>query len=157
MVEKGEKVGEWEYYSYSATGEQLVTQKYDHTAGKLLYCRPDGKEYLAETAPGQWTKTLLTQPPWCVGGYEALAGFMTKLRYPAQAETRNVQGKVVVSFVIDTLGAVSDHKVVRGIGHGCDEEALRVAQSVPATWVPGRLGSRAVPVVYELPFTFRLK
>lgn len=157
MVEKNQKTGVWEYYSYAANGQQLLMQKYDHSTGKLLYFRPDGKEYTAEIAPNQWVKTLLDQPPWCVGGYEALISFMTELKYPAQAQAHDVQGRVVVSFVIDTLGAVSGHKVVQGIGYGCDEEALRVAQSTPAEWVPGRIGSRAVPVVYELPFTFRLK
>lgn len=156
-LDGNQKVGVWEYYSYAANGQQLVTQKYDHSAGKLLYCRPDGKEYLTEVAPNQWENVLLTQPPWCVGGYETLAAAMGKLRYPASAESHNVQGRVVVSFVIDTLGAVSGHRVVQGIGYGCDQEALRVAQSMKALWVPGRFGSRALPTVYELPFTFRLK
>jgi protein TonB len=98
MMEKDEKVGVWEYYSYAADGEQILAQKYDHSTNKLLFFRPDGKEYLAEVAPGVWEKTSLTQPPWCVGGYEALAGYMAKLNYPAQAQNRNVQGKVVVSF-----------------------------------------------------------
>ncbi|UYZ63132.1 energy transducer TonB [Hymenobacter weizhouensis] len=155
-LEKNQKVGVWEYYSYAANGEQIVTQKYDHTAGKLVYCRPDDKEYLAETEPGKWTNTPLTQAPWFIGGHEALAAYIAKLKYPAQAESREVQGRVVVGFVIDTLGQVSDHKIMRGIGSGCDEEALRVCRTVPGNWVPGRIGSRAVPVRYELPFTFRL-
>jgi protein TonB len=61
-----------------------------------------------------------------------------------------------VEFVVDTLGRISNHKVVQSIGNGCDEEALRVARTLPNEWVPGRLGTKAVPVVYELPFTFRL-
>ena len=156
-LEENQKIGIWEYYSYAGNGQQLVTQKYDHTANKLLYCRPDGKEYLVEVEPDKWERVLLTQPPWCVGGYETLASVMGKLRYPASAESHNVQGRVVVSFVIDTLGAVSGYKVMQGIGYGCDQEALRVAQSMKALWVSGRLGSRALPTVYELPFTFRLK
>ncbi|MBD2767405.1 energy transducer TonB [Hymenobacter sp. BT664] len=157
VLEKGEKVGEWEYYSYSALGERVVTQRYDHTANKLVYCRPDDKLYKAEVSRGRWESIQLTQPPWFIGGHEALAAYTSKLRYPPAAEARNVQGRVVVSFVVDTLGHLSDYQVVRGIGSGCDEEALRVARTVPDQWLPGRLGTKALPVVYELPFTFRLK
>ena len=157
MLEKGEKIGVWEYYSYAANGEQILAQKYDHTTGKMVYFRPDGKEYMAEVQPGVWEKTLLTQPPWCIGGYEALAAYMAKINYPAPAQNRNVQGKVVISFLVDTLGNISNQKLVQGIGSGCDEEALRVSRTVEAKWAPGRIGSRAVPVIYELPFTFRLK
>ena len=154
---KGKKVDVWEYYSYSATGEQVVSQRYDHTEDQLLYCRPDDQLYEAETTPGTWSRTLLAQGPWFVGGHEALAAYTARLSYPAAALARNVEGKVVVGLVIDTLGHVSARRVLRGIGSGCDEEALRVARTVPDEWVPGRLADRAVAVVYELPFTFRLR
>ena len=150
------RVGTWEYYSYTATGERVVAQRYDHTTSTLLYCRADDQFYQAETSPGQWQSTLLNQPPWFVGGHEALAAYVANVRYPAAAETRNVQGKVVIGFVVDTLGRLSQHRVVRGIGVGCDEEALRVSLTIPDTWVPARLAGRPVQAVYELPFTFRL-
>ncbi|WP_310394883.1 energy transducer TonB [Hymenobacter sp.] len=156
-LSKGKKVGEWEYFSYSATGERVVSQRYDHTTGKLLFSRLDDQTYEAETTPGTWTRTALTQAPWFIGGHEALAAYTAKLNYPAAALARNVEGKVIIGFVIDTLGHVGARRVVRGIGSGCDEEALRVSRTVPDAWVPGRLGSRAVSVLYELPFTFRLK
>ena len=149
-------VGTWEYYSYAATGERVVSQRFDYSTSTLLYCRPDDQFYRAETGPGLWESTLLNQPPWFMGGHEALAAYISQLRYPAAAEAKQVQGKVVVSFVVDTLGRLSQHRVVRGIGSGCDEEALRVSLTIPDTWVPGRLAGRAVQAVYELPFTFRL-
>lgn len=157
LLVKGEKVGVWEYFSYSPSGEQVVTQRYDHTTHKLIYCRADDKLYQAEVSPGSWKPTQLTQAPWFIGGHEALAAFTSKLNYPVAAQAQNVEGRVVVGFVIDTLGGVSSFRVLQGIGSGCDEEALRVSRSVPAYWVPGRLGNRAVPVQFELPFTFRLR
>ncbi|GAC1379336.1 MAG: hypothetical protein NVS3B25_18800 [Hymenobacter sp.] len=156
-LEKGEKTGEWEYFSYSMKGERVVTQRYNHTTNKLVYSRPDDKLYEAEVTPGHWSRTTLTQVPWFIGGHEALAAYTSKLNYPPAAQARNVEGRVVVGFVIDTLGRASAYRVVQGIGSGCDEEALRVSRTVPNQWVPARLGSRAVPVLYELPFTFRLK
>lgn len=156
-LKKGKKVGEWEYYSYSSTGEQVVSQRYDHTTGKMLLSRLDDQLYEAETTPGTWTRTPLTQVPWFIGGHEALATYTARLNYPAAALAGNVEGKVIVGFVIDTLGHVSARRVVRSIGSGCDEEALRVSRTIPDTWVPGRIRNRAVSVVYELPFTFRLQ
>ena len=58
--------------------------------------------------------------------------------------------------IVDTLGVAQNHKVLTGIGAGCDEEALRVARSIPHEWIPGRKAGRAVPVEYELPFVFRI-
>ncbi len=157
-LEKGQKVGEWEYYSYSSLGERVVTQRYDHTAKKLVYSRPDDKMYQIESPDGsRQERAVLTQVPWFIGGHEALAAYTAKLNYPAAAAARNVQGQVVIGFVIDTLGHASGHRVLRSIGSGCDEEALRVSRTVPNEWEPGRVGSRAVPVLYELPFTFRLR
>ena len=78
-IEKGKKVGEWEYYSYSALGERVMTQRYDHTTNELRYCRPDDKMYKAKTAPGRWEPTQLAQSPWFIGGHEALATYTAKL------------------------------------------------------------------------------
>lgn len=156
-VEKGEKIGEWEYFSYSVKGERVVTQRYDHTSHRLVYSRPDDKLYEVETAGGRRDHVALTQSPWFIGGHEALAAYTSKLNYPAAAQARNVEGRVVVSFLIDTLGRASGHRVVQSVGSGCDEEALRVSRTVPNQWLPGRVGSRAVPIFYELPFTFRLR
>jgi protein TonB len=154
---KGDKAGVWEYFSYSPSGERVVTQRYDHTKRKLIYSRTDDKFYQVEIKSGHWEATQLTRAPWFVGGHEALAAYTSKLDYPAAAQAGNVEGRVVVSFIIDTLGRASSYQIVQGIGSGCDEEALRVSRTVPGYWLPGRLGSHAVPVRYELPFTFRLQ
>lgn len=157
QMEKGEKIGVWEYYAHTRDGRQVVTQKYDHTARKLVFFRDfDDVTYAVQTPGGEWSREHLTQPPLFLGGDAALAPFMSKLNYPLQAQNKNIQGKVLVSFVVDTLGRAIDHKVLLGIGGGCDEEALRACRNIPNQWLPARKGSRAVVVRHELPFTFRL-
>jgi protein TonB len=69
---------------------------------------------------------------------------------------RNIQGQVTIGFAIDTLGRAADHRVLRSIGGGCDQEALRVARTIPNEWIPARIGTRAVPAEYELTLTFRM-
>lgn len=158
MLEKGKKVGVWEYFSHTRDGRQVLVQRYDHTTNKLVYYRPiEDVPYNAEVTPGQWTRTNVQQPPLYIGGEAALAGYMSKMNYPQAAQNRNIQGKVLITFVIDTLGRASSHKVLNSIGGGCDEEALKVCQSIPEQWIPARLAGRAVPVMYELPFAFRLQ
>jgi protein TonB len=89
------------------------------------------------------------------GGPAAFQRFLRqKLRYPEQALRRNLSGKVHVSFVVDEQGHILDPKVVRGLGGGLDEEALRLVRIMP-WWTPGRVGGQPVRVVYTLPIVFR--
>ncbi|WP_426489621.1 energy transducer TonB [Hymenobacter sp. 102] len=158
MLDKGEKVGVWEYYAYTRDGSQVIAQKYDHTTKKLLFYRPfDDVPYSVRTASGEWTRQRVTHPIFFIGGDAALAPYMSKMVYPANAQAKNVQGRVVVAIVVDTLGHATDQQVLYGIGAGCDEEALRVARTIPDQWIPARVGSRAVVSKFELPFTFRLR
>ncbi|HEY5826456.1 MAG TPA: energy transducer TonB [Cyclobacteriaceae bacterium] len=78
-----------------------------------------------------------------------------KIKYPAQARRMGIEGRVFVSFVIGKDGSVSEVKATKGIGAGCDEEAVRIIQSAPA-WKPGRHGGRTVKQRMVLPITFRL-
>lgn len=157
LLVKGQKSGIWEYYGYTPSGEKVVVQRYDYDQHRLLYFRP-GPDIMchAEVSPGKWSYVRPDQPPLFIGSDVALAEYTSRLSYPEAAQSRNIQGKVVVAFMIDTLGHLSNYRLVQRIGGGCDEEALRVARTVPEQWVPARLGRRAVAVEYELPLNFRL-
>lgn len=78
-----------------------------------------------------------------------------KIVYPADARLRNISGTVVVRFVVDEAGRVVDAEVVRGCGHGFDEEALRLVRLMP-WWTPGRLAGQPVRVARTMPSSFRL-
>ncbi|MDF3076229.1 MAG: energy transducer TonB [Sphingobacteriaceae bacterium] len=90
------------------------------------------------------------------GGQEAFSKFLSKnLRYPSQAQESNVQGRVIVSFIVETDGSLSSVQVIRGIGAGCDQEAVRVIKKAPA-WHPGEQNGRRVRVQYTVPIVFNL-
>lgn len=78
------------------------------------------------------------------------------LRYPDQAREAGIDGRVLVHFIVNEDGNISEAKVVRSIGGGCDEEALRVVNSMPR-WKPGKQNGRAVKVYFTLPISFRLE
>ena len=97
------------------------------------------------------------ESPEFVGGMEALSQYIAdNIRYPEQAKRDNTQGKVRVRFTIQADGSVADAEVLRGIGSGCDEEALRVVNAMPK-WKPGRVNGNPVRVQYTLPITFKLQ
>lgn len=100
---------------------------------------------------------LLEVMPEFPGGMKAWASFLTKnLNYPRVAAENGISGKVIVSFVIEKNGALSDLKVIKGIGGGCDEEAMRVIKRSPF-WKAGMQNGNAVRVAYMMPVVFRME
>lgn len=90
------------------------------------------------------------------GGVEALYKYLAEnIKYPEQAKKDGVQGRVFVRFVVEADGTVAEAEVLRGIGGGCDEEALRVVNAMPK-WKPGTVDGKPVRTQYNLPITFRL-
>lgn len=98
---------------------------------------------------------VVEEQPAPEGGMEAFYKFVGKeLRYPAQANRMGVEGRVFVQFVVDEKGNVSDVKAVKGIGAGCDEEAVRVIKLTK--WNPGKQRGRPVKVRMIMPVMFKL-
>jgi len=90
------------------------------------------------------------------GGMQAFYKYVgEKIKYPAQARRMGIEGRVFVEFVINKDGSLSDVKAIKGIGAGCDEEAVRIVQSSPS-WNPGKQRGKAVKQRYTLPIIFKL-
>jgi len=80
----------------------------------------------------------------------------TNAHYPDAARENNIQGKVRVQFLVDEKGNISHARVIRGIGGGCDEEALRTISLMPA-WQPATYKGKPVRAVEIMPVIFRLE
>jgi len=90
------------------------------------------------------------------GGMAAFYKYVgDKMKYPPQARRMGIDGKVFVEFVINKDGSITDVKAVKGIGAGCDEEAVRVVQGAPS-WTPGKQRGKPVKQRMVLPITFKL-
>ena len=90
------------------------------------------------------------------GGTASLLEYLRKtIKYPAVCRENNVQGRVIVSFTIDTDGSITDAEVVRSVDPLLDAEALRTISQMPA-WKPGRKNGNIVKVKYSVPINFRL-
>ena len=100
---------------------------------------------------------IVEEMPSYPGGEQKLMEYVAKnIKYPQIARETGIQGRVFVGFVVEPDGSVSNVKVLRGIGGGCDEEAMRVVKSMPK-WKPGKQRGKAVRVSYMLPVNFKLQ
>lgn len=98
--------------------------------------------------------TIVEEQPSFNGDiYKFLQG---AIRYPEEARELNIQGRVFVTFVVEKDGSITDIKILRGIGGGCDEEAIRLIKSMP-NWTPGKQRGNAVRVQFNLPIKFTLQ
>lgn len=88
------------------------------------------------------------------GGQVALVKHLSKnIKYPASSKKNNIKGKVVVSFIIDKIGKVTNVKVVKSLNEECDREAVRVISAMP-NWIPGEKDGQKVDVLFSLPINF---
>jgi len=96
------------------------------------------------------------QMPEYPGGMQAMIEFLqTNMKYPEDAEKQKVEGRVMVQFVVETDGSISDVHVAKQVFPSLDAEAIRVVQAMPK-WTPGKEKGKVVRVKYNLPIVFRM-
>ena len=101
--------------------------------------------------------TVVEQMPMFPGGDAALMGYLRdNMHYPTVAAENGVQGRVVVGFVVERDGSITDVNVLRSVDPSLDREAMRVVKAMPK-WTPGKQNGSAVRVKYQVPVTFRLQ
>ena len=99
---------------------------------------------------------IVEQMPKFPGGESALMEYVSKnVAYPEEAKEKEIQGRVFIGFVVEKDGSIGEVKVLRGIGGGCDEEAVRVIKGMPK-WKPGMQKGKPVRVSYQIPINFKL-
>jgi len=96
------------------------------------------------------------KPPTFQGGMEKFYKYLAaNCKYPAEAVKNNIQGKVLLSFIVEKDGTISEVKVVKSLGSGTDEEAVRLLENSPK-WKPATSGNKPVRVKYDVPINFAL-
>jgi len=107
------------------------------------------------TAPAEDKNfTLVEQMPVYPGGEKAMQKFVEKkLKYTKEAKAANVHGLVIAQFVVDTVGTITDINIVKKLGYGLDEEAIKLINSFPK-FTPARQNGKPVALRYTLPIKF---
>ncbi len=111
----------------------------------------DGPAKFAEPKPK--ILTYVEQMPQFEGDLSTYLA--SHIRYPEMAKENNIEGRVSIKFVVNEDGSIAAAEVLRGIGGGCDEEALRVLNTMPK-WKPGKQNGTPVKVYFTLPIVFKL-
>ena len=129
----------------------------DESAGEVL----KAKEVIAQPEPPKQEETkvfdVVEEMPSFPGGPGALMSFLSgNIKYPVVAEENGIQGRVIVAFVVERDGSITDVRVVKSVDQSLDKEAVRVVKSMPR-WIPGKQNGSAVRVKYTVPVTFRLQ
>jgi len=122
--------------------------------GELLQEQRDviGTAYV----PDKPFETAEVMPQYPGGNSELMRFMKNNLKYPTIAAETGIEGRVVVKFVVDKNGAISDIQVLKGIDPSCDKEAVRVVKLMP-NWIPGMQNGNPVSVYFNLPVFFKLE
>ncbi|GLU50681.1 M56 family metallopeptidase [Dyadobacter frigoris] len=130
--------------------EPVGSEKNDGRKTELL------KNQLDPSLIGKKIYSVVENQPEFPGGTTAMFEFLgDHIKYPASAIKANIEGRVFLTFVVSETGEISDIKVLKGIGFGCDEEAVRVLSQFPK-WKPALQDGVPVNVKYNLPINFQL-
>ena len=109
-----------------------------------------------EEIVGQPVFKVVDQMPEFPGGMDKLLQFINdNMQYPAEARKKGIQGRVIVLFIVDENGSVTEPNIMRSVDPSLDEEALRIIKMLPK-WKPGTLKRKPVKVKYTVPIAFRL-
>ncbi|WP_279387751.1 energy transducer TonB [Hymenobacter edaphi] len=156
-VRKVEEIPDQKELEDKVVATKTVEGNTNNLAAVDLSGLDEGKGEAVAEVVEQKVYTYVEQMPTPPGGMEGLMQYLGKnIKYPALALRNQVEGKVFVNFVVGPDGQISNVTVTKGIGAGCDEEAVRVISKMPA-WAPGKQNGRAVSVSYTVPVTFTIK
>ena len=110
----------------------------------------------AQTEPDDKPFDVVEQMPSFPGGMEALMKFISEnVKYPKEAEEKGLQGRVVVRYIIEKDGSISEVEIAKSVNEYLDAEAIRVVNAMPK-WIPGKQKGENVRVKFTIPITFRL-
>lgn len=146
-VQKSDKaVGAFTVEGNDEVGGAVLKAKEDIAA-------PEPPKHVEETK----VFTVVEQMPMFPGGDAALMSYLANnIHYPTVAAENGVQGRVVVGFVVERDGSITDVRILRGVDPSLDREAMHVVKSMPR-WTPGKQNGSAVRVKYQVPVAFRLQ
>lgn len=130
---------------------------FDKGTDDLNVVREHKDEIVVEEKKEEKVFTAVEQMPQFPGGEAELMKYISNnIKYPTMAMENNIQGRVVVQFVVTSTGKIGEVKVVRSKDPDLDKEAVRVVKSLP-NFIPGKMNGQAVNVWYTLPITFKLQ
>jgi len=154
QYERGKRAGLWNYYDY----EGNLIQQYNHTTKELLFHIAtdlnNNKAFRVKTDSFNIT-TKLERVVLPIGGYSGLnTYFYYQLRYPPNSYQNNVEGDVVVSFMVNTDGSTSNFNIKQSLDPSCEREAIRLLKNYKEGWIPAMYKGQEVPAEIQVTIKF---
>lgn len=151
IVDDDEEIEEEEIQSTEDTNE-AITGPVAQSSGPVM----TGPAVVGEMSDEEEIFQVVEEMPEFPGGMEALLQYLGRnIKYPTIAQEQNIQGKSIISFVVNKDGSIVDPKVEKSLDSSCDKEAMRVISTMPK-WKPGKQRGKPVRVKYTVPVSFRL-
>ncbi|AYL98186.1 energy transducer TonB [Mucilaginibacter celer] len=151
------RIGVWS--AFDNKGELELQFDYDNDS--LLFYKPTIQEIFKKQynliEGNDTTLVELDRKPIFLDGSSTMgSAIAATLRYPEEARSQHIEGKVIVAFKVNLDGTVSSFRVSKSLGYGCDEEALKAIKNIKGKWLPAVYQDREVVVENELPISFTL-
>ncbi|MCR9253787.1 MAG: TonB family protein [bacterium] len=154
--QRGNKQVGFKTYHYNG---QLASEISSNDEGQLMITKLNHAGIVESSKPyfDDEIYSEVEEWPYFFGGKEELYKFLgLNVKYPYRAASKKIEGKVFVQFIVNHDGTLSDIEVIRGIGEGCDEEAIRVIELTDKMWVPGKHEEKIVKTRMVVPISFKL-
>lgn len=150
----GRQVGPWKIFN--SNGE--FNYVYNYTTKRICRYNWRGKpnKFKVLTNDG-WEDMTIDSPPLMLDGSDPLEIIARNIRYPMRAWKGGIDGEVLVTFIVDSTGRMSDVSLKRMVDPDLDKEALRIFNAVDFDWHPAQLNQKFISVRYTLPVTFLLR
>ena len=138
--------------------EDEIKSQTELTETKVAISIADLKQVVTQAEPEpEKVFDMVEQMPTFPGGQQELMSYLGKnIKYPTIAQENGTQGRVIIQFVVERDGSITDVRVARGVDPYLDKEAVRVVKSMPK-WIPGKQNGKAVRVKFTVPVMFRLQ
>ncbi len=142
---------------YKTTVKTVIAGDDEHSWKTSTATIPDNPAKASMKPDKDGVYQIVDEMPQYPGGEAAMMDYVAQnVVYPKEAQEKGISGRVFVGFIVEKDGSVSEVKVLRGIGGGCDEESIRVVKAMPK-WKPGKQEGKPVRVSYLMPITFKLQ
>lgn len=151
-VQDGKKISVWQYFN----DKKEVELSINHSTGRVMYVKADSSDFIIYK-DGHWVSSKLSFPPIPITGYTNFyLGVLDTLKYPLKDYDGGLEGRVTITFDVDTTGVIGNVRISKGIGGQCDSTVIKAIRLGNSGWIPARIGTKRYSSRFQMSFEFRL-
>ena len=150
---RDKRSGIWDFFNFDGT----LDQKYNYDNNEIIYVeKQENQQVTIYTDSSVITKNVETMGMYIGGFQELMWQIQSNIKIPDAALYNEINGTVIISFILEKNGTLSNIEVVKGLGFGLDEESIKALKSVPNNWIPFILDGKPAAIKFRIPIKFKL-